>query len=125
VLLGPENLIGVQGLSNAERYGDSACRGSHDGTIGQGPPYLRFHSEQSRERDVQYAGVAVIPHNERHLEIFSRMEPIREFDVALAPRAGLAQQVEDLLLGRYQINCWNEHSASGKLFEQWSGPKSP
>src|SRR5262249_16742970 len=70
---------------------------------------LGLRSQQSRQRHVQYARIAVVAHCKRHLKVVTRMQSGWKLEMAFAKCARLTKQRVDLFLCGSQFNSCNEH----------------
>src|SRR5262249_9449570 len=97
-LLGPENLIGVQCLSDTERDRNTSGSRRNYCAVWERRHDLGLRSQQSRQRHVQYARIAVVAHCKRHLKVVTRMQSGWKLEMAFAKCARLTKQRVDLFL---------------------------
>src|SRR4029453_10479867 len=71
VLLGPEDLIGIERLPDTERHRYTSGSGRNNRAIRKCRKHLGFTTKQPRKRNIQNPGVTVITHCQRHLKIVS------------------------------------------------------
>ena len=96
----PVNLAGAQGFADAIGHRQAGIGRRHDGKLGNDGADLGVLAQQAAQSHAQHARVLVVAHGQRNLQILVGVQAVGVFKMAVAQRAGIAQNADDFVLCR-------------------------